>query len=50
MFTLQISKELLIRVMDADLHTKLVSVEYSTSLREIVTIGYMMEQGGKVNE
>jgi hypothetical protein len=47
---MQISKELLKYIADADLHIKLESVDYSTSLREIVTVGYMIEQGGKVNE
>jgi hypothetical protein len=47
---MQISKELLLYVVDGDLHTKLDSVEYSTSIREIVTVGYMIEQGGKSNE
>lgn len=38
-----ISKELLSYVADADLSTKLENVEYSTNLREIVTVGYMVE-------
>jgi hypothetical protein len=38
-----ISKELLPYVADGDAHTKLDSIEYSTSLREIVTVGYMIE-------
>lgn len=38
-----VSKDLLPYVVDADLSTKLESVEYSTNLREIVTVGYMME-------
>lgn len=38
-----ISKELLNYVADADLHTTLEGVEHSTNLREIVTVGYMME-------
>jgi hypothetical protein len=45
-----ISKELLKHVADGDYHTKLVNVEYSTSLREIVTVGHMMEQGCVANE
>lgn len=45
-----ISKELLPYVVDADLHTKLESVEYSTNLRDIVTVGYMMEQNLKGDE
>jgi len=40
---LKISKELLDYVVDGDLQTVLNSVEYSTSLREIVTIAYMIE-------
>jgi Asp-tRNA(Asn)/Glu-tRNA(Gln) amidotransferase B subunit len=47
---LKISKELLEYVTDADLSTKLEGVEYSTNLREIVTVGYMMEhhlEGGE---
>jgi hypothetical protein len=47
---MQISKELLNYIPDADLHIKLESVDYSTNLREIITVGYMMEQGGKDNE
>jgi hypothetical protein len=39
-----LSKDLLEYVADGDLHTKLNSVEYSTNLREVVTVGYMMEQ------
>jgi hypothetical protein len=38
------SKEVLLHVADADLHTKLVAVEYSTSIREVVTVGQMLEQ------
>lgn len=41
---MEVSKELLSYVSDADIHTKLSSVEFSTSLREIVTVGYMLEQ------
>jgi hypothetical protein len=41
---MRISKELLNYVVDGDLHTKLDVVEFSTNLREIVTIGYMLEQ------
>ncbi|MEC1785768.1 hypothetical protein [Schinkia azotoformans] len=37
------SKELLDYVADADHHTILADVPYSTSLREIVTIDYMMK-------
>lgn len=45
-----ISKELLKHVADGDYHTKLASVKYSTSLREIITVGNMLEQGGMENE
>jgi hypothetical protein len=40
---MQISTELLDYVSDGDLHTKLDGVEYSTNLREIVTVGYMID-------
>jgi hypothetical protein len=40
---MQFSKELLDKVSDGDQHTKLIAVEYSTSLREVVTLGYMLE-------
>lgn len=40
---MSVSKELLNYVSDGDMHTKLDRVEYSTSLREIVTVGYMMQ-------
>ena len=39
-----ISKELFICVFDGDLHTKLFGIEYSTDLREIVTVGDMINQ------
>jgi hypothetical protein len=38
-----ISKELINYVADGDMHTKLDGVEHSTSLREIVTVAYMIE-------
>lgn len=38
-----ISKELLNYVADGDLHTRLDSVDHSTNLREIITVGYMEE-------
>jgi hypothetical protein len=38
-----ISKEILNYVADADEHTKIDGVEYSTNLREIVTVGYMLD-------
>lgn len=39
-------------VSDGDLSTKLENVEYSTNLREIVTVGYMIEhfKGGENND
>lgn len=41
---MEISKELLDYVADADVHTKLSSVSHSTNLREIVTLGYMVDE------
>jgi hypothetical protein len=41
---LKFSKEVLDKVSDGDQHTKLLAVKYSTSIREVVTVGYMMEQ------
>lgn len=38
-----VSKELLNYVSDGDLHTVLDGVQHSTNLREIVTVGYMVE-------
>lgn len=38
---MSISKELLDYVSDGDLHIKLSGVEFSTDLREIVTVGHM---------
>lgn len=38
-----VTKELLNYVTDGDLSTKLEGVEYSTNLREIVTVGYMLD-------
>lgn len=40
---MRLSKELLDYVADGDQHTKLESVEYSTNLREIVTVGQMIK-------
>jgi hypothetical protein len=40
---MKFSKELLDKVTDGDEHTRLVAVEYSTSIREVVTVGYMIE-------
>jgi hypothetical protein len=37
------SKEILNRLSDADFHTQFETIEFSTSIREIVTVGYMME-------
>lgn len=36
-------------IFDGDLSTKLENVEYSTNLREIVTVGYMIDhfKGGE---
>jgi hypothetical protein len=39
-----ISKALLSHVSDGDLHIKMDGVDYSTNLREIVTVEYMVEQ------
>ena len=46
-----VSKELLDYVADGDLHTKLGNVEYSTDLREIVTVGQMIKHAerGELN-
>ncbi len=41
---MQISKVLMDYVSDGDAHIKLESVEHSTNLREIVTVGYMIEE------
>lgn len=38
-----ISNELLDYVADGDLHAKLTDVEYSTNLREIVTVEQMIK-------
>lgn len=40
---MNISKDLINYVADGDLSTKLENVEYSTNLREIVTVGYMID-------
>jgi hypothetical protein len=37
-----ISKELMDYVADGDFHIKIDDVEYSTNLREIITVGYML--------
>ena len=49
---MHISKELLNYIGDGDLHTRLVNVEHSTNLREIVTVEYMIEhhlKGGELS-
>ncbi|SFP09603.1 hypothetical protein [Salibacterium halotolerans] len=43
----KISAELLDYVQDGDLHTKMGSVPYSTEIRNIVTVGHMMERHTK---
>lgn len=40
---MRISKEILNRLSDADFHSQLETIEFSTSLRKIVTVAYMME-------
>lgn len=40
---MQISKDLLAYIADGDLHTTHESVDHSTPLREVVTVGYMLE-------
>ncbi|SFM44266.1 hypothetical protein [Salibacterium qingdaonense] len=40
----KISHELLDYVADADAHTKLSDVAYSTDLREIVKVGHMIDR------
>lgn len=37
------SKELIDYVSDGDLHTKMKGIKFSTDLRAIVTVGYMIE-------
>lgn len=39
---MSLSRSLLPYVADGDEHAKLASVEHSTNLREIVTVGYMV--------
>lgn len=41
---MKINEILLNRLFDADFHTKMNSVKYSTNLRTIVTIGYMVKR------
>lgn len=38
-----ISKELINHIADGDLHAVMSDVEFSTNLREIVTVGYMID-------
>lgn len=38
-----ISKEIINYVADGDLHTVMSDVDYSTNIREIVTVGYMID-------
>lgn len=40
---LKFSQEVINSVVDADLHVTLEQVEYSTNSRNIVPVGYMME-------
>ena len=37
------SKELIDYVSDGDLHATMEGVEHSTNLREVVTVGYLVE-------
>jgi hypothetical protein len=39
-----VSQEVLNAIFDGDLHTKLEGVEFSTSPREVITVGEMMER------
>lgn len=41
---MQYSHLLLAHVSDGDLHTTMNGVEFSTNLREVITVGYMVEQ------
>lgn len=51
---MKFSTILLGHVSDGDLHTKLKDVEYSTNLREIITVGDMLRaenlKGGEVRD
>lgn len=42
---MEISNVLLDYVSDGDLHIVMDGIEHSTNVREIVTVGYMLEQG-----
>lgn len=46
------SKALLTHVSDGDLHLRMKDIPYSTNLREIITVEYMMEhfEGGENND
>ncbi|MFD2704053.1 hypothetical protein [Salibacterium lacus] len=41
---MKISDELLDYVADADMHTKMKNVPYSTDLRSVVTVDYLLER------
>lgn len=45
----KINKELLDYVVDGDLHTTLSNVDYSTDLRNIVTVGQMIKHADIAN-
>ena len=47
---MKISENLLAYINDADFHTKLRNVEYSTDLRAIVTLDYMIKRHELENE
>lgn len=47
---MKISSCLIDYVVDADEHTKLANVDYSTDLRTIVPIGYMVQRYQQENE
>ncbi|WP_433958797.1 hypothetical protein [Cytobacillus horneckiae] len=40
---MSIHSALINSIVDGDLHTVLDGIQYSTNIREIVTVGYMME-------
>lgn len=37
------SQEIINAIFDGDLHTRIQNVEFSTSPREVITVGEMME-------
>lgn len=39
-----LSKQVIESVFDGDLNTKLNNVEYSTSAREVITVGFMVDK------